>query len=100
VGPGKNGYRDPANGEPLLPLTPLPGSKTGISPLLDLLFKPEATLQGRVKPAGPPWTYWNRLRLKRKLKKTMKVPVTRERILQPCFLEPNKSLSLRERSLS
>ena len=51
--------------------------------LLDWFFEPEATLQGWVKPAGPPWTYWNRLSLKRKLKKTMKAPVTRERTLSP-----------------
>ena len=55
------------------------GKLTPTRHLLDLFFEPEATLQGRVKPAGPPWTYWNRLNLKRKLKKTMKAPVTRER---------------------
>jgi Fe-S oxidoreductase len=49
--------------------------------LLDLFFEPEATLQGKVKPSGPPWTYWNRLRLKRRLKKTMKTRVIRERNL-------------------
>jgi Fe-S oxidoreductase len=58
--------------------------------LLDLFFEPEAILQGRVKPAGPPWTYWNRLKLKRKLKKTMKAPVTRERTFNPVSLNRTK----------
>ena len=51
--------------------------------LLDLFFEPEATLQGKVKPTGQLWTYWNRLSLKRKLKKTIKAPVTRERTFSP-----------------
>jgi Fe-S oxidoreductase len=62
------------------------GKLTPTHHLLDLFFEPEATLQGRVKPAGPPWTYWNRLNLKRKLKKTMKAPVTRERTFSPVSL--------------
>jgi Fe-S oxidoreductase len=59
------------------------GKLTSTRHLLDLVFEPEATLQGRVKPDGPPWTYWNRLRLKKKLQKTIKAPVTRERIFSP-----------------
>jgi len=57
------------------------GKLTPAGHLLDLFFEPEATLRGRVKPIGPPWTYWNRLSLKRKLKKTIKAPMTRERTL-------------------
>jgi uncharacterized membrane protein YdjX (TVP38/TMEM64 family)/Fe-S oxidoreductase len=49
--------------------------------LLDRIFDPEATRLGRVKPPGPPWTYWNRLKLKRQIKKSVKAPVTRERTL-------------------
>lgn len=59
------------------------GKLTPAAHLLDLFFEPEATLGGRVKPAGPPWTYWNRLSLKRKLKKTMKASLTPERTLPP-----------------
>ena len=56
------------------------GKLTPTSHLLDLFFEPEAS---QVKPAGPPWTYWNRLSLERKLKKNMKAPVTRERSISP-----------------
>ena len=59
------------------------GKLTPTFHLLDWFFEPEATLRGQVKPAGPPWTYWNRLSLKRKLKKTMKASGTRERTLSP-----------------
>lgn len=61
------------------------GKLTPTHHLLDLVFDPEATLRGRVKPAGPPWTYWNRLKLKRQVKKTLTAPITRERNLK---LEP------------
>ncbi|RPH85552.1 MAG: hypothetical protein EHM75_09605, partial [Desulfobacteraceae bacterium] len=57
------------------------GKLTPTRHLLDLFFEPEATLQGRVKPAGPPWTYWNRIKLKKELKKILPVPVSRERTL-------------------
>jgi Fe-S oxidoreductase len=38
------------------------------SHVLDLLFAPEATMAGREKPARSPWTYINRLLLKRRLR--------------------------------
>ena len=57
------------------------GKLTPTRHLLDLIFEPEATRQGRVKPAGPPWTYWNRINLKKELKKTIPAPVSRERTL-------------------
>lgn len=57
------------------------GKMTPTHHLLDLTFEPEATLQGRVKPSGPPWTYWNRLRLKKKIKKTIPAKRTWERTL-------------------
>lgn len=33
--------------------------------LLDILFEPEAAVSGRIRVAGWPFTYWNRIRLKR-----------------------------------
>jgi uncharacterized membrane protein YdjX (TVP38/TMEM64 family)/Fe-S oxidoreductase len=70
------------------------GKLTPTRHLLDLAFEPEATRQGRVKPAGPPLTYWNRIKLKKEIKKTVPAPVSRERIL---ILEsPNrKGMTLR-----
>jgi len=58
------------------------GKLTSTLHLLDLAFEPEAALEGKVKAAGPPWTYWNRLIVKKKLKKIIQTPVTRERILR------------------
>ncbi|XCN74506.1 MAG: (Fe-S)-binding protein [Candidatus Electrothrix aestuarii] len=46
-------------------------SRVQIVHLLDLLFAPEATLKGRAKVARPPFTYLNRLLLKRRLKKLL-----------------------------
>jgi uncharacterized membrane protein YdjX (TVP38/TMEM64 family)/Fe-S oxidoreductase len=62
------------------------GKLTPTHHLLDLTFDPEATRRGRVKPAGPPWTFWNRLKLKRQIKKSVMAPVIRERNLN---LEPS-----------
>jgi Fe-S oxidoreductase len=42
---------------------------TPTSHVLDFFFAPQATLSGRIKISKPPLTYWNRLQLKRKLKK-------------------------------
>jgi Fe-S oxidoreductase len=49
--------------------------------LLDFYFDPEATLAGRIKASKAPFTYWNRLRLKRKLKQMVPAVVSRERAL-------------------
>jgi len=42
-----------------------------ISHLLDLIFEPQRTLAGKVKVSRTPMTYWNRLRLKGRLKKQL-----------------------------
>ena len=55
------------------------GRETPTSHLLDLLLQPEATLQGKVKTARSPFTYWNRLKLKWRLKRTLPAAVRRER---------------------
>jgi len=49
------------------------------SHLLDLLFYPEAVIEGNENVSRPPFTYWNRLRLKKKLKKEQDVIIWRER---------------------
>lgn len=47
--------------------------------ILDLLYEPEATVAGSVKVSQPPFTYWNRIRLKKQLQKDGDAAVTRER---------------------
>lgn len=37
--------------------------------IADLIFRPEDSLTGKLKIAGAPFTYWNRLRLKRYMKR-------------------------------
>lgn len=55
------------------------GSHTPTSHVADLLFEPEAALAGRVKVASGPLTYLNRLLLKRRLRRTLPVALSRER---------------------
>ena len=49
------------------------------SHILDLLFNPGAVLRGKENISKPPFTYWNRLNLKKRLKKETGLAVTRER---------------------
>jgi Fe-S oxidoreductase len=49
--------------------------------LLDFYFAPEATLQDRLKTSKAPFTYWNRLQLKRKFIKMVSAVISRERVL-------------------
>ena len=51
--------------------------------LVDLLFAPEQTLAGKKKGARAPFTYLNRLRLKRTFKRMKGFAVTRERTFIP-----------------
>ena len=55
------------------------GTLTPTSHIIDLLFEPKATLAGKVRVSQPPFTYINRLRLKRRIKKTINGSITRER---------------------
>jgi hypothetical protein len=58
------------------------GSLSRLTPtdhLLDLLFEPERTLAGKVPVSKAPFTYLNRLRLKKDLQKNCKGAITRER---------------------
>lgn len=45
------------------------GKRTSTQHILDLLFFPNAVLSGRHKVSKAPFTYWNRLRLKKRLAK-------------------------------
>jgi hypothetical protein len=52
---------------------------TPASHILDLLYEPEATIAGSLKVSKAPFTYLNRIRLKKQLKKEIDAVVTRER---------------------
>jgi uncharacterized membrane protein YdjX (TVP38/TMEM64 family)/Fe-S oxidoreductase len=52
---------------------------TPTSHIVDFVFDPEATLAGQEKVSKAPITYLNRLKLKRRFKKTVEATVTRER---------------------
>jgi Fe-S oxidoreductase len=47
--------------------------------ILDLMFDPDAAMSGKEKVSRSPFTYWNRLRLKKKLKKEGDIKISRER---------------------
>jgi len=49
------------------------------SHIIDLIFEPEAALSDKVKVSRSPFTYLNRLRLKKRLKQTVDAAVRRER---------------------
>ncbi len=59
------------------------GSLTPTSHVLDLLFEPEATMAGGVTVSKAPFTYWNRLKLKKRLQKSSNGALTRERTFTP-----------------
>ena len=54
-------------------------ARTRSSHVLDLLFEPELTSAGKAAVAKGPLTYWNRLRLKARIRKNVAAAVTRER---------------------
>jgi len=56
------------------------GTTMHTSHILDLFFDFEATLAGKAKVSKAPMTYWNRIWLKRRLKKMLKTAVSRERL--------------------
>ena len=47
------------------------GQQMDASHLLDFLFEPEKTMQGREKISSSPFTYWHRYRIKRKLEQLL-----------------------------
>ncbi|MGD0843361.1 MAG: VTT domain-containing protein [Geobacteraceae bacterium] len=58
--------------------------------LVDILFAPAQTLAGKKKGTGAPFTYLNRLRLKRAFKRKEGYAVTRERTFVPEHGKPKK----------
>jgi uncharacterized membrane protein YdjX (TVP38/TMEM64 family)/Fe-S oxidoreductase len=66
------------------------GGRTPTNHLVDLLFAPKETLAGMKKGAGAPFTYLNRLRLKRAFKRKEGYDVTRERTVIPQQGGPKK----------
>ena len=60
------------------------GRKSGAFHLLDLLFEPEKVANGNWRISRPPFTYLNRIKLKRRLKRNSSVPVP-PRDLQALF---------------
>jgi uncharacterized membrane protein YdjX (TVP38/TMEM64 family)/Fe-S oxidoreductase len=66
------------------------GGHTPTNHLVDVLFAPDQTLAGKVKGAGAPFTYLNRLRLKRAYKLKEGYAVTRERTFVPEHGESKK----------
>jgi uncharacterized membrane protein YdjX (TVP38/TMEM64 family)/Fe-S oxidoreductase len=59
------------------------GSLTPTSHVLDLLFEPEATMTGEVTVSKAPFTYWNRLKLKKQIQKSSNGARTCERTFAP-----------------
>ncbi len=55
------------------------GAVTPTSHILDVLFEPTAALAGTAKVARAPWTYLNRILLKRYFRKTLAVASSRKR---------------------
>lgn len=55
------------------------GRVTPTTHILDLLFQPEAAMAGRAKVSRSPFTYLNRLKLKKRFRNGIDATVTRER---------------------
>jgi uncharacterized membrane protein YdjX (TVP38/TMEM64 family) len=66
------------------------GGHTPTNHLVDVLFAPDQTLAGNKNGAGAPFTYLNRLRLKRAFKRKEGFAVTRERTFVPEQGKPKK----------
>ncbi len=55
--------------------------KTPASHVLDVIFDPVSTMAGKTRVSKAPFTYWNRMRLKKRFKETIPAAVTRERTI-------------------
>jgi len=51
--------------------------------ILDLIFEPEKTLSGKIKVSNSPFTYFNRLKLKKTLKNKIDIKKSSERTFVP-----------------
>lgn len=67
------------------------GTRTPTSHLVDILFDPQAALADRKKGAKAPWTYLNRLRMKRAYQRKKGFAVSRERTPLPAARSAGKS---------
>jgi hypothetical protein len=56
------------------------GKVSPTSHILDLVFDPGKTLSGKVKVSKAPFTYLNRLRLKKRFRKSLTARISRERL--------------------
>jgi uncharacterized membrane protein YdjX (TVP38/TMEM64 family) len=56
------------------------GALGPVNHVLDLIFEPDKTASGNVKVSRAPFTYLNRLKLKRYFQKTVNAEITRERV--------------------
>lgn len=61
------------------------GKDMEVDHVIDLFFDTEKVVDGKMKVSKPPFTYLNRIGLKRRFKKTLSVAVTRERPNMPVF---------------
>ncbi len=68
-----------------------------ISHILDIMFEPQATMNGNVKVSKAPKTYLNRLKLKKQMKHMVNNGITRERTFT--FDEENKKGNMLKRIL-
>ncbi len=68
------------------------GFLSRVSPTIhiaDLLYRPEAALNGKLKVARAPFTYWNRLMLKRRLRQELNPQTSRVRQLNRAESQPS-----------
>jgi len=87
--------RHEANGDPIVTYCAgCAGMLNGLTPtvhILDLLFAPEQTLAGKMPVSKAPFTYLNRLRLKKKLQQKSTGAKTRERTFEPAAAGKGKN---------
>ncbi len=90
--------RQEANGAPIVTYCAgCAGMLNGLTPavhVLDLLFAPAMTLAGKTPVSKAPFTYLNRLRLKKKLQQKSEGAMTRERTFAPATAGNQKKRQL------
>lgn len=74
-----------------------------VSHLADFLVSPQAAAEGRSKVSGAPWTYWNRIRLKKRFQEAVPAAnaacqpaATRRAMADACTLEECRSVLCRK----
>jgi hypothetical protein len=85
---GAWGYKRKSESQGKRILTYCAGCVNHLNPLtpthhvLDYFLEPENTFSGKMKISKAPFTYWNRLRLKKRFRKMISLGVTRERVFR------------------